>query len=211
MVRVNETDIMVQQRYAAERCLRDNGIDKDEVQTVLQALGYILLDTELYPGPFDQDISPFEMPEKVSATCSQCGRTEEYELDESEEEAYDEYVSKGGEAGMLQDLFPKVPAWIRAGGIDKRSGGFCTCPDCDPFSEGNKKMRKKPVKDDDRAEFVGQLIDSFEDFLEEKGIDIPNPDKAQSEDPAILYGMDYGQIQTDIEGTLVNWGIINPR
>ena len=33
----------------AEQCLIDNGIDVDEASTVLQALGYILLDTELYP------------------------------------------------------------------------------------------------------------------------------------------------------------------
>ena len=33
----------------AERCLIDNGIEEDEVCTVLQALGYILLDAELYP------------------------------------------------------------------------------------------------------------------------------------------------------------------
>lgn len=33
---------------AAEKCLIDNGIEPDEVQNVLQALGYILLDEELY-------------------------------------------------------------------------------------------------------------------------------------------------------------------
>lgn len=33
----------------AEQCLIDNGIEADEVCTVLQALGYILLDKELYP------------------------------------------------------------------------------------------------------------------------------------------------------------------
>lgn len=33
----------------AEACLLDNGIAPDAVQTVLQALGYILLDTGLYP------------------------------------------------------------------------------------------------------------------------------------------------------------------
>lgn len=33
----------------AEQCLIDNGIEPDEAQTVLQALGYILLDEELYP------------------------------------------------------------------------------------------------------------------------------------------------------------------
>lgn len=33
----------------AEQCLIDNGIESDEAQAVLQALGYILLDKELYP------------------------------------------------------------------------------------------------------------------------------------------------------------------
>lgn len=33
----------------AERVLADNGIDPDECPTVLQAIGYVLLDKELYP------------------------------------------------------------------------------------------------------------------------------------------------------------------
>ena len=33
----------------AEQVLIDNGIEKDEAGTVLQAIGYTLLDTELYP------------------------------------------------------------------------------------------------------------------------------------------------------------------
>lgn len=32
----------------AEQCLIDNGIPADEADTVLQALGYILLDADLY-------------------------------------------------------------------------------------------------------------------------------------------------------------------
>lgn len=32
----------------AMKCLIDNGIDEDDVETVLQALGYILLDEDLY-------------------------------------------------------------------------------------------------------------------------------------------------------------------
>ena len=34
----------------AEQCLIDNGIEPDEAPVVLQALGYILLDEELYPN-----------------------------------------------------------------------------------------------------------------------------------------------------------------
>lgn len=33
---------------AAEKCLADNGIDPEETSAVLQAIGYILLDAELY-------------------------------------------------------------------------------------------------------------------------------------------------------------------
>lgn len=33
-----------------EQCLTDNGIEPDEADTVLQALGYILMGTELYPA-----------------------------------------------------------------------------------------------------------------------------------------------------------------
>lgn len=33
----------------AEKVLIDNGIDRDEAMTVLQAIGYVLLNTELYP------------------------------------------------------------------------------------------------------------------------------------------------------------------
>ena len=34
----------------AEQCLIDNGIEPDEAETVLQAIGYVLLDKELYPA-----------------------------------------------------------------------------------------------------------------------------------------------------------------
>lgn len=37
-------------RSKAEQCLIDNGIEPDEASVVLQALGYILLDEELYPN-----------------------------------------------------------------------------------------------------------------------------------------------------------------
>ncbi len=39
--------ITLEQVKAAQQCLIDNGIEKDESGTVLQALGYILLNKEL--------------------------------------------------------------------------------------------------------------------------------------------------------------------
>ena len=71
---------------------------------------------------------------------------------------------------------------------------------------------------DDLPEFVGQILDIFEDFLAEKNIDIPNIEKeeavADGDDPdsiCILYGTDYGNLQTQIEDTLLNWNLADPR
>lgn len=68
------------------------------------------------------------------------------------------------------------------------------------------------VKREDLTEFVGQILDIFEDFLAEKGIEIENEEKQEAiedgEDPesiCILYGTDYGMLQAEIEQTLVAW------
>ena len=69
-----------------------------------------------------------------------------------------------------------------------------------------------PIQETDRAEFVGQLLDIFEDFLEEKHIEIENPEKLEDEnleDAAILYGSDYNNLQTTVENTLINWQLLN--
>ena len=39
----------------ALQCLVDNGIESDEAETVLQALGYILMDVELFPDDNKED------------------------------------------------------------------------------------------------------------------------------------------------------------
>lgn len=69
----------------------------------------------------------------IYATCSCCGNTTEFELNEKETETYKKYFCYDRQMGMLQDLFPRVPAWIRSGAIDQRSGGFCICPECGGF------------------------------------------------------------------------------
>lgn len=43
------TEIHENQIKSAEKVLIDNGIDPDEAYIVLQALGYVLLNVELYP------------------------------------------------------------------------------------------------------------------------------------------------------------------
>lgn len=66
----------------------------------------------------------------LEAECSICGHLGHYLMDATEKETYDNYQIRGREMGLLQNVFPKIPAWIRSGAIDKYSGGFCICPNC---------------------------------------------------------------------------------
>lgn len=58
------------------------------------------------------------------------------------------------------------------------------------------------IKIDDRAEFKGQIIDIFEDFLDDIGVTpdmLPNSDRSWEPDEAIIYGIDYGNIADVID------------
>lgn len=67
----------------------------------------------------------------ITATCSCCGRKQTYTLNAEEQKTLEQYRKSGRNMGMLQNLFPNVPAWIRSGAIDRNSGGFCICPECE--------------------------------------------------------------------------------
>lgn len=66
----------------------------------------------------------------LSATCSCCGETTEFKLTQEESTTLSKYNCYGRMLGTLQDLFPRVPTWIRSGAIDQYSNGFCICPKC---------------------------------------------------------------------------------
>ena len=50
-IEVHRTDVWIPQNRIedAKQVLADNGIEHDETETVLQAIGYTLLDAELFP------------------------------------------------------------------------------------------------------------------------------------------------------------------
>lgn len=56
-------------------------------------------------------------------------------------------------------------------------------------------------------EFVGQIIDIFEDFLTEKKVDLYNADKQGEPDEAIIYGNDYDFLAKKIRGLMDNWNV----
>lgn len=72
------------------------------------------------------------------------------------------------------------------------------------------------IKKEDNLEFIGQLIDIFEDFLDKRGIIIPNEERdddkilrnLRSEDSVNIYGDDYFTLENQIKETLRNWNVI---
>lgn len=65
-------------------------------------------------------------------------------------------------------------------------------------------------------EFVGQIIEIFEAFLEDRHIVIDNIEKQWAitddhmdpDEVANIYGCDYGELQSEIETLLSRWNII---
>lgn len=64
------------------------------------------------------------------------------------------------------------------------------------------------IAEKDLLEFIGQIIDIFEDFLDDRGIKINNPEHQKEDDEAIIYGSDYGELQDKIENILKWWDLI---
>ena len=66
----------------------------------------------------------------------------------------------------------------------------------------------RAMSNSDRLETIGRFIDIFEDFLEEKGVEIPNDEKDQDDDAANIYGTDYGILESRIESLLIDLGVL---
>ena len=72
------------------------------------------------------------------------------------------------------------------------------------------------VSDDELPEFLGQVIDVVDDFLEERDITLPDSEKEMEEDgdesnSAVIYGSDYGQLYEQFEELFRNWADSRPE
>lgn len=68
------------------------------------------------------------------------------------------------------------------------------------------------VNVNDKAEFIGQIIDVFEDFLTEKGVEKFNNEPQEDNDPdnpVYIYGNDYYEIEDALLKIMERWSIIN--
>ncbi len=68
---------------------------------------------------------------------------------------------------------------------------------------------RKIINENDRPEFLGQIMDVFEDFLEAKGVHLPDTRKKECGDDhvVILTGSDYDSLSSKISQMMVNWSI----
>lgn len=66
------------------------------------------------------------------------------------------------------------------------------------------------VNREDTCEFLGQIIDVFEDFLDARGIQNP---KLRNVDPrenvANIVDEDYDDLRNNLARLMVNWGVIH--
>lgn len=92
------------------------------------------------------------------------------------------------------------------------------CEDCNTVlisAEDYDMPDSYPVDCESMPEFIGQIIDIFEDFLEEKDILIENAEKADAslaeedlETSAIISGSDYDALQRSLESMMMSWRIL---
>lgn len=64
------------------------------------------------------------------------------------------------------------------------------------------------IKQENRAEFLGQLIDVVEDWLKEKSIDILNEEKDEL-NAAIIYGSDYDKLQSGFNSIMESYHVFD--
>ena len=100
-------------------------------------------------------------------------------------------------------------AWYTDDPTDE-SSGCSTRGDLESIlHELRDELPPKELSNSERLETLGCIIELFEDFLDEKGITIPNDEKEQSPDSASnIYGTDYGILSDRLEHLLIRLGMM---
>ena len=98
--------------------------------------------------------------------------------------------------------------WFTDDPSDESSGCSTRGPLESILYEVRDEIKPKRLSNSERLETLGCIIELFEDFLDEKGIVIPNNEKEQSEGPCNIYGTDYGNLSDDLEHLLIRLGMM---
>ena len=67
---------------------------------------------------------------------------------------------------------------------------------------------RKCIDNSERLETIAMFIETFDDFLDWKGVDIPNDERDEDPCASNIYGTDYGYLSDRIEKLLVRYGVL---
>lgn len=185
-----------------------------------------------------------EMRRFVTIHEAQEAMKQEYDAEKDEYESHtidDDYAICGDSAGFIGWLIFEMPAYNDVKGqlivaLDRAEMGLTqysfdlTDTDCcgNFICEAKRLLRRAVVKEsnaaaanklgnNDVAEFVGQLIDGVEDFLEKRGIRLDTAEGAKvnastmmrGEDTVIITGPDYAELSAYFRDTLRKWELLS--
>ena len=112
------------------------------------------------------------------------------------------------------DLYSHSMAYLLdAYAFDLVYGNILSVFQSEPVRSKSEDAPAPPIKAEDLPEFVGEIIDIFEDFLTDRHIILDNPEREEDPDidpekMAIIYGSDYSELQESLEALLLNWNVI---
>lgn len=124
--------------------------------------------------------------------------------------------------GHWKDPSIPLPSWKEVYEVVKAHYGEESCSNlllseietqarrCGWTNRLNEDPTKVPPKDphEERMELLASIVEVFEDFLDERGIVIPNEDKEQDEDASNIYGYDFAELSDRVEEVLIDNGLL---
>ena len=116
--------------------------------------------------------------------------------------------------GHWKDPSAPLPQWyeivrsIRSAGMDFTADEVAIRLPADQCCRVGEKELPPVDKHSQRLETLALIVEVFEDFLERRGIDIPNPDRDEDPCASLIYGMDYAELSDNLEELLVSLGMM---
>lgn len=98
-------------------------------------------------------------------------------------------------------------AWITDDETNDTHGCSVRGTFLDILEELRDEVPARRIKDrSERLTTLSLIIEVFEDFLDRRGISVPNDEKEQDPDASTIYGTDYGELESNLEDLLIRLG-----
>ena len=116
--------------------------------------------------------------------------------------------------GHWKDPSAPLPQWIEIVMVVREKYGDSMADEISKRLPADKYCRvgetEPPYHNNitERMTTLSMFIEVFEEFLEERGIDVPNDEKDGDPDASTIYGSDYGELSDRIESLLVRLGMM---